>query len=110
MAHATERFQSSKGKGSDGDSVNRISLLSKLYFSDSKSVFASLFWTMKTMVEPVTHGPCGREVPIRAGGVMPCLPSMAPNLTEGQSTQGGEGEARGGGALKGGSIHRKAHK
>ena len=61
------------------------------------------------MVEPVTHGPCGREVPIRAGGVMPCLPSMAPNLTEGQSTQGGEGEARGGGALKGG-IHRKAHK
>ena len=50
-----------------------------------------------TMLEPVTHGPCGREVPIRAGGVMPCLPSMAPNLTEGQSTQGGEGEARGGG-------------
>ena len=43
------------------------------------------------MLEPVTHGPCGREVPIRAGGVMPCLPSMAPNLTEGQSTQGGEG-------------------
>ena len=47
-----------------------------------------------TMLEPVTHGPCGREVPIRAGGVMPCLPSMAPSLTEGQSTQGGEGEAR----------------
>ena len=46
------------------------------------------------MLEPVTHGPCGREVPIRAGGVMPCLPSMAPSLTEGQSTQGGEGEAR----------------
>ena len=51
-------------------------------------------WTMMAMLEPVTHGPCGREVPIRAGGVMPCLPSMAPSLTEGQSTQGGEGEAR----------------
>ena len=59
--------------------------------------FCKFIWTMTTMLEPVTHGPCGREVPIRAGGVMPCLPSMAPNLTEGQSTQGGEGEARGGG-------------
>ena len=33
--------------------------------------------------------------PIRARGVMPCLPCMAACLTEGQSTQGGEDRWRG---------------
>ena len=76
-------------------------ILCAVFLSFNQPYFSVLklpsIWTMMTMPELVTHGPCGREVPIRAGGVMPCLPSMAPNLTEGQSTQGGEGEARGGG-------------
>ena len=58
---------------------------------DKVSDLLMMLLMLMMMLKRVTHGPCGREVPIRARGVMPCLPSMAHNLTEGQSTQGGEG-------------------
>ena len=58
---------------------------------DKVSDLVMMLMMLMMMLKRVTHGPCGREVPIRARGVMPCLPSMAHNLTEGQSTQGGEG-------------------